>query len=169
MKVVHKQPQDSLEICPRTDCCGSDACYVTELSPKIKNYFCFGCGFTTNDLMIHGEFDFSQYEETLPEIYKDLKVGDVSFHHGLTFHRAKPNLSNSDRIVHTAIFFADGSTRGDDKFHFCVDRSNIQVGDKIQSDVTPLAYPIESLPDRPKTGISDDFIGYKMLGLLPRS
>ena len=68
MKVVHKQPQDSLEICPRTDCCGSDACYVTELSPKIKNYFCFGCGFTTNDLMIHGEFDFSQYEETLPEI-----------------------------------------------------------------------------------------------------
>ena len=76
MKVVHKQPQDSLEICPRTDCCGSDACYVTELSPKIKNYFCFGCGFTTNDLMIHGEFDFSQYEETLPEIYKDLKVGD---------------------------------------------------------------------------------------------
>ena len=100
--------------------------------------------------------------------YQDLKAGDVSFHHGLTFHRAKANLSNSDRLVHTAIFFADGSTRGDEKFHFCVDRSKIEVGDKIQSDVTPLAYPIEGLPDRPKKGISDDFLGYKMLGLLPR-
>ena len=115
------------------------------------------------------EFIQTSQLESSDICYQDLKVGDVSFHHGLTFHRAKPNLSNSDRIVHTAIFFADGSTRGDDKFHFCVDRSNIQVGDKIQSDVTPLAYPIESLPDRPKTGISDDFIGYKMLGLLPRS
>ena len=73
MKVVHKQPQDNLELCMK---CGGDACYTTELNPQVKNYFCFGCGFTTNDLMVHGEFDFSQYEETLPEIYKDLKVGD---------------------------------------------------------------------------------------------
>ena len=101
-------------------------------------------------------------------IYQNLQVGDVSFHHGLTFHRAKPNLSKSDRIVHTAIFFADGSTRGDDKFHFSVDRPNIKVGEKIQSDVTPLAYPINNLPKRPKNGISDDFMGYKMLGLLPK-
>ena len=92
----------------------------------------------------------------------------MSFHHGLTFHRAKPNLSKSDRIVHTAIFFADGSTRGDDKFHFSVDRPNIKVGEKIQSDVTPLAYPINNLPKRPENGISDDFMGYKMLGLLPK-
>ena len=100
--------------------------------------------------------------------YQELKAGDVSFHHGLTFHRAKPNLSNKDRIVHTAIFFADGSTRGDDKFHFSVDRPEIKVGQKIESDVTPLAYPIRDLPSRPVQGISDDFIGYKMLGLLPK-
>ena len=100
--------------------------------------------------------------------YQELKAGDVSFHHGLTFHRAKPNLSNKDRIVHTAIFFADGSTRGDDKFHFSVDRPEIKVGQKIESDVTPLAYPIRDLPSRPVAGISDDFIGYKMLGLLPK-
>ena len=31
--------KDSLEICPRTGCCESDACYVTELSPKIKIIF----------------------------------------------------------------------------------------------------------------------------------
>ena len=100
--------------------------------------------------------------------YQELKAGDVSFHHGLTFHRAKPNLSSKDRIVHTAIFFADGSTRGDDKFHFSVDRPEIKVGQKIESDVTPLAYPIRDLHSRPEKGISDDFIGYKMLGLLPK-
>jgi len=67
--------KDSLEICPL---CGSDACYVTELNATAKNYFCFGCGFTTNDLMIMGEFDFEQYEETLPELYKDIKQVDSS-------------------------------------------------------------------------------------------
>ncbi len=100
--------------------------------------------------------------------YQVMKEGDVSFHHGLTFHRAKSNISNYDRIVHTAIFFADGCTRGDDKFHFSVDRSNIKVGEKIDSDVTPIAFPITNLPERPKNGISDDFIGYKMFGLLPK-
>ncbi len=100
--------------------------------------------------------------------YQVMKEGDVSFHHGLTFHRAKSNISNYDRIVHTAIFFADGCTRGDDKFHFSVDRSNIKVGEKIDSDVTPIAFPIATLPERPKNGISDDFIGYKMFGLLPK-
>ena len=100
--------------------------------------------------------------------YQVMKEGDVSFHHGLTFHRAKSNISNYDRIVHTAIFFADGCTRGDDKFHFSVDRSKIKVGEKIDSDVTPIAFPITNLPERPKNGISDDFIGYKMFGLLPK-
>ena len=100
--------------------------------------------------------------------YQVMKEGDVSFHHGLTFHRAKSNISNYDRIVHTAIFFADGCTRGDDKFHFSVDRSNVKVGEKIDSDVTPIAFPITTLPERPKNGISDDFIGYKMFGLLPK-
>ena len=100
--------------------------------------------------------------------YQVMKEGDVSFHHGLTFHRAKSNISNYDRVVHTAIFFADGCTRGDDKFHFSVDRSNIKVGEKIDSDVTPIAFPITNLPERPKNGISDDFIGYKMFGLLPK-
>ena len=79
--------------------------------------------------------------------YQAMKEGDVSFHHGLTFHRAKSNISNYDRIVHTAIFFADGCTRGDDKFHFSVDRSKIKVGEKIDSDVTPIAFPITALPE----------------------
>jgi len=100
--------------------------------------------------------------------YQNLKLGDVSFHHGLTFHRAKSNDTNEDRMVHTVIFFEDGSKRSDDKFHFSVDRPGIEVGQVIKSDVTPLAYPIESVPSAPKNKISDDFLGYKMLGLLPK-
>ena len=99
--------------------------------------------------------------------YQTLKEGDVSFHHGLTFHRAKANLTDKDRIVHTAIFFEDGSTRGDEKFHFSVDRASIGVGEKIESDVTPLAYPIQKPPNRPKEPISDEFVFPKSLGLLP--
>jgi len=67
--------KDNLEICPK---CGGDAAYTTQLNATAKNYFCFGCGFTSNDLMIAGEFDFDQYEETLPELYKDIKVDDGS-------------------------------------------------------------------------------------------
>jgi hypothetical protein len=68
-----KQYKDNLENCMK---CGGDACYTTELNKNAKNYFCFGCGFTTNDLMVHGEFDFEKYEELLPELYKNIKVGD---------------------------------------------------------------------------------------------
>ena len=100
--------------------------------------------------------------------YVDLKPGDVSFHHGLTFHNAKPNLSSEDRPVFTIIYFADGSTRGSDQFHFSVDRASIGVGEVIKSDVTPLAFPIEKPPNRPKEPISDKFVFPKSLGLLPQ-
>ena len=50
--------KDNLETCPK---CGGDACYTTKLNATAKNYFCFGCGFTSNDLMNIGEFDFEQY------------------------------------------------------------------------------------------------------------
>jgi len=100
--------------------------------------------------------------------YVDLKPGDVSFHHGLTFHNAKPNLSSEDRPVFTIIYFADGSTRGSDQFHFSVDRASIGVGEVIKSDVTPLAFPIEKPPHRPKEPISDKFVFPKSLGLLPQ-
>ena len=36
-----------------------------------------GCGFQTNDLMKSDEFDIKQYEETLPELYKDIKYTDI--------------------------------------------------------------------------------------------
>lgn len=64
---------DQLTICPK---CGCDGCYVTPINEINMNYFCWGCGYQTNDLMIEGEFDFNTYEETLPELYKDIKHKD---------------------------------------------------------------------------------------------
>ena len=111
--------------------------------------------------------------EKLPQVvgkepeYIKLKAGDVSFHHGLTFHTAKPNKTKKDRPVFTVIFFADGSTRRDDQFHFSVDRAGIGVGEIIDSDVTPLAFPVSKPPNRPKEPISEEFVFPKALGLLP--
>lgn len=64
---------DKMSICPK---CGCDGCYITPINETKSNYFCWGCGFQTSDLMIEGEFDFAQYEETMPELYKDIKYVD---------------------------------------------------------------------------------------------
>ena len=64
---------DILTVCPK---CGCDGCYKTPINETKFDYFCWGCGFQTNDLMVEGEFDFEQYEETLPELYKDIKYAD---------------------------------------------------------------------------------------------
>lgn len=65
--------QDQLSICPKCQC---DGCYITPINETKNNYFCWGCGFQTNDLMVEGEFNFVAYEETLPELYKDIKYTD---------------------------------------------------------------------------------------------
>ena len=44
--------------------------------------------------------------------------------------------------MHTAIYFADGSTRGEGRFpHPAVERAGIAMGAVIASDVTPVAWP----------------------------
>ena len=65
--------KDQLTICAK---CGSDACYAAPISKTANSYFCFGCGFTTTDLQKLGEFDFIQFEEKVPELYKDAKYID---------------------------------------------------------------------------------------------
>lgn len=62
--------KDKLTVCPK---CGCDGCYVTPVNEFKNSYLCFGCGYYTTDLMIEGEFDFNLFEETLPELYKDVK------------------------------------------------------------------------------------------------
>jgi len=56
--------------------CGSDMCYATPINEVAWSYSCTGCGFTANDLLKEGAFDVEQFEETMPELYKDLKYVD---------------------------------------------------------------------------------------------
>ena len=89
---------DKLTICPR---CGSDACYVTEVNEKIRNYFCYGCGFQSNSLMKEGELIVEEQEEILPELYKDLKFEDEG---GQIWYPSTINLPTQGMV------FANGST-----------------------------------------------------------
>jgi len=65
--------KDEMVLCPK---CGCDACYKAPINEVKSSYFCWGCGYQTNDLMKEGEFDFEGYEEILPELYKDVKHQD---------------------------------------------------------------------------------------------
>jgi hypothetical protein len=64
---------DKLTICDR---CGSDACYIQEVTSGIINHFCYGCGFQSNTLMTEGSEFMNQQMETLPELYKALLFKD---------------------------------------------------------------------------------------------
>ena len=90
-------------------------------------------------------------------VFVEVPAGAVAFHHGLTFHLARPNATGTVRRVHTVIYFADGSTRGEGQFpHPSVERAGIEMGAVIASDVTPLAWPRpagEPLPPAPADGL----------------
>ncbi|HTU99121.1 MAG TPA: phytanoyl-CoA dioxygenase family protein, partial [Luteitalea sp.] len=86
-------------------------------------------------------------------VFVEVPPGAVAFHHGLTFHLAKPNTTSTVRRVHTVIYLADGSTRGEGLFpHPSVERAGIAMGEVIASDVTPVAWPRAAgdLPPAPK-------------------
>jgi ectoine hydroxylase-related dioxygenase (phytanoyl-CoA dioxygenase family) len=85
-------------------------------------------------------------------VFVEVPKGGVAYHHGLTVHLAKPNVTDRERAVHTIIYFPDGSTRGYPNAHFAVDRGGIEVGAPIRSDVTPLIWPRPAgdLPEPPE-------------------
>jgi ectoine hydroxylase-related dioxygenase (phytanoyl-CoA dioxygenase family) len=88
-------------------------------------------------------------------VFVEVPRGSVAFHHGLTVHLANPNTTDRPRAVHTIIYFPDGSTRGYPHPHFSVDRNGIEVGQVIDGDATPMAWPRPAgdLPPVPATSI----------------
>jgi ectoine hydroxylase-related dioxygenase (phytanoyl-CoA dioxygenase family) len=87
-------------------------------------------------------------------VFLSVPPGSVAFHHGLTVHLAGANTTDTNRSVHTIIFFPDGSTRGYPYPHFSVDRGGIEVGQRIDSDATPIAWPRppdQAIPPLPAT------------------
>lgn len=66
--------KDQIIDCP--NCGEKSACYKTPINEFHNQYSCFGCGYTTNDFMMVEEYDFEEFELSLPELYKDLKKQD---------------------------------------------------------------------------------------------
>ena len=96
--------KDEMIICPK---CGCDGCYKTPINETKSNYFCWGCGFQTNDLMKEGEFDFTAFEETLPELYKDVKYVDQE---GRVWYPISVNLPDKGTV------FLNGTSKEDIKW-----------------------------------------------------
>jgi ectoine hydroxylase-related dioxygenase (phytanoyl-CoA dioxygenase family) len=105
-------------------------------------------------------------EPVLVEVPK----GSVTFHHGLTVHLANANATSRPRAVHTVIYFADGNTRGYPIPHFSVDRYDVQVGEPIASEATPVAWPRPAgdLPAPPSVPIHIPSAIVANSGALPR-
>jgi hypothetical protein len=60
---------DNLTICGR---CGSNACYVQEITKEIHTHFCYGCGFQTNTALTRDSEFLAEQLAVLPDLYKDL-------------------------------------------------------------------------------------------------
>jgi hypothetical protein len=60
---------DTLAECSR---CGSDACYIQEITQEIKLEFCYGCGFQSHSLMKPRSEFFVEQLALLPDLYKSL-------------------------------------------------------------------------------------------------
>lgn len=60
---------DTLTECSR---CGSDACYIQEITQEVKLEFCYGCGFQSHSLMKNGSEFFIEQLALLPDLYKSL-------------------------------------------------------------------------------------------------
>ena len=75
---------DNLINCTR---CGSDACYMQEVTKDIKIELCYGCGYQSNSVMKVDSQFLKEQMEVLPDLYKSLideeedgKVWMPSFH-----------------------------------------------------------------------------------------
>jgi hypothetical protein len=96
---------DNLTICGR---CGSNACYTQEISPEIKTYFCYGCGFQTHTMMkVESEF-LEEQLATLPDLYKALMGEDEET--GMVWMPSVVNIPNQGMI------FADGTSEANWKW-----------------------------------------------------
>jgi hypothetical protein len=63
---------DSLNVCSR---CTSDACYESK-NEDVINWYCFGCGFHSNNFRHKDQINYEEVEDILPNLYKDLRFID---------------------------------------------------------------------------------------------
>jgi hypothetical protein len=93
---------DALKQCPK--CKAEEACWIEDINETAKAYNCYSCGYATNDFMVEEEFDFAEYESTLPELYKDISQVDEE---GRVWY---PHVIN---ILTKGTVFASGKSKDD--------------------------------------------------------
>jgi ectoine hydroxylase-related dioxygenase (phytanoyl-CoA dioxygenase family) len=105
----------------------------------------------------------------VPPVFVEVPRGAVAFHHGLTVHLANANRSSHMRRVHTMIYFRDGATRSKPFLHPSVDRPGIQIGEPIDSDLTPIVWPRAAgdLPVPPRMPLTPILVHLNVHGALP--
>ena len=108
---------DNLVTCKR---CNSDACYEQEVSPTIKLYYCYGCGFQANTAMTENSEFLEEQLLTLPDLYKDLMGIDED---GTVWMPSATNIPDKGMI------FADG-TSGENWKWAAVKATRIQEEEK---------------------------------------
>ncbi len=68
-------------------------------------------------------------------------VGSVVWHHGFTVHEAGPNTTGETRRAFTIVYLADGHRRAAPWPNFPLDRAGVGVGQLMEGDGLPLAWP----------------------------
>lgn len=77
-------------------------------------------------------------------------VGSVVWHHGFTVHGAGPNTTAETRRAFTIVYLADGHPRAKPWPNFPLDRAGVEVGQPMEGDGLPLAWPqTGDLPEPP--------------------
>jgi hypothetical protein len=89
--------KDEMIICPR---CTSNACYH-RAENEHHVFSCYGCGFMSDSTKERNTESVSEFEETLPELYKDLMYFDSESK--LQFYPSVINIHDKGMV------FADGS------------------------------------------------------------
>ena len=105
-----------------------------------------------HDVLAHPVLGGAEPEEV------EVAAGSVVWHHGMTIHRAQANRSESVRRVFTIVYLAPGHRRTTpaagfprDRPNFPLDRAGVAVGDLMEGEGLPVAWPRPSgsLPEPP--------------------
>lgn len=85
--------------------------------------------------------------------YVEAAKGSVVWHHGMTVHAAKANSTRQTRRAFTVVYIADGCRRTKPWPSFPLDRAEVAVGELIEGEGLPLAWPrpLDKLPAPPTT------------------
>ncbi len=97
--------------------------------------------------------------------YLEAPKGSVVWHHGMTVHAALANRSTETRRAFTVVYIADGHRRAKPWPNFPLDRAGVEVGELMEGEGLPMAWPSPPEPGYPEppTTVGEP-IGPQVLG-----